>query len=156
MDNILVFWKFIPPDKPDRKVCMCGSGSVWTRMTFGQEVGQVVRTLYEIIDSIPVDDRVKFVFFWMVWFSYLLWLTFEYYLCPFCLLSFLPMAPLATFTSTFFPLFMAPITMSIWIVNLFFFGIFGFWISSWWGIQLQCVTLEMNTTKIVIVDKIFQ
>ena len=93
---------------------------------------------------------------WMILVPYGLYLTFASYLCPTtCLPSFLPLAPLATFLGTSFPLLMGTlsavagslhigeavqawhlarnvyslnsVTVSLWTFNVFFFGIFGFW-----------------------------
>ena len=93
---------------------------------------------------------------WMVLVPYGLYLTFASYLCPLtCLPSFLPLAPLATFLGTNFNLLMGvisfvaaslhvteavevaylttsvyrlnPPTVVLWIINVFLFGIFGFW-----------------------------
>ena len=94
---------------------------------------------------------------WMILVPYGLYLTFASYLCPTtCLPSFLPLAPLVTLLGTSFPLLMGTlsamigilhigvypiqawhlatnvyslnsVTVSLWIVNVFLFGIFGFW-----------------------------
>ena len=94
---------------------------------------------------------------WMILVPYIVYLTFASFLCPTtCLPSFLPLAPLATLLGTSFPLLMGTlsamigilhigvypiqawhlatnvyslnsVTVSLWIVNVFLFGIFGFW-----------------------------
>ena len=91
----------------------------------------------------------------MILVPYGLYLTFSSYLCPTtCLPSFLPLASLATFLGTQFNLIMGilslvaaglhvfeaalawnlatvyqlnPTTSLLWVVNVFLFGIFGFW-----------------------------
>ena len=92
---------------------------------------------------------------WVVLVPYGLYLTFASYLCPTtCLPSSLPLAPLATFLGTNFNFLMGsisavaaalhvgeavqayylaryfyhlnPLTVILWTINVFFFGIFGF------------------------------
>lgn len=91
----------------------------------------------------------------MVLVPYGLYLTFTSYLCPSCLPSSLPLGPLATFLGTNFNFLMGVISaiaaalhvgeavqawylasvfyglsrtsVILWTLNVFFFGIFGFW-----------------------------
>ena len=140
--------------------------SVTTKMNFEEEVIQVFQnnSLYELSDrSIITSIQLREGFFvpahplWMILVPYGLYLTFASYLCPTtCLPSFLPLATLATFLGTSFPLLMGTlsamigilhigvypiqawhlatnvyslnsVTVSLWIVNVFLFGIFGLW-----------------------------
>ena len=139
--------------------------SVTTGMNFEEEVIQVFQnnSLYELSDrSIITSIQLREGFFvpahplWMILVPYGLYLTFASYLCPTtCLPSFLPLATLATFLGTSFPLLMGAlsavagslhigeaiqawhlarnvyslnsIAVSLWTFNVLFFGIFGFW-----------------------------